>query len=866
MSKTTLAHSLGAIAAALALMPAWRINAAECIWTGASGAWGSKSGWQDGVRPSAPGDTVAIRGAGVTVTVSDADTANFGLVTQISIEEADSRLVIDTSSQVDSPAVFSGKGTLVKLGTSLMNLVNPGSGYRALLGTLQGGIVVSNGTVQLPDRTAAAGYDNQLEVSRVEVAGQGVLSLGNTPSFSITRGLWGDGTVTNGNSGCQIYLYNTADNSNPPVFSGRLRPNVQLTPYFYNGRPGIQYMTGSATDFDISLRLYGIIGARVLGDGGAAGSLGTGAISFRGRYGRLINLNDEDERTTKQFNFISDAALATIDAGSRGGVTYAGAWCLPAYTGFGDASDPDSWKYNTIVLTGDNTERPNIITDVTMYDSAARSTVYWRKEGLGIWRFSAGSRAILGTMEVRRGTLQCETIAEKGQSCSVGLATRTGPDVSDLGNADRVSSKTPLVPYAYRLGNSTAAALSVTDGHLPTFEYVGSAPGVCRTRPFAVDGVGRILSTGGALSLGDAYAFTNGTHTLVLDGAGPADSFMSVTNGPHGDLDVVKRGKGTWHLASDIDIASASADCGTLTIGSVFTWFRWTITSNNKGAGGGWIAAFNGFALMDAGGNIVNGTLGAGGMASKNGQPERLLPGEICYQKYYSSTGSRYPSKSFHWLPDQGKFEGSDAAIDVTVRNGDSSTHPVVYFRPDAGVDVARYDILANGNAERAVAQWELAGSTDCTNWVVLHKVNADNMPGMPMAVNTWYSTMTAERGGFNIHVGIRVPSVSAAEGAVVEFIGTAAENEISEIVLDAAKGAGMIRGGRLAAAGVVNVLNAGSAAALPAYTFDGVGDFANISKWTVKRDGVLSRWYARAGAGGDGFRIFAPGFSFAVR
>ena len=127
-----------------AVFAACPLFATECIWNGASGAWGSQNGWQNGIKPSATGDTVVIKGADVAVTVGDSNIKNFELVSEITIEETGSQLIIDTSSEVNSPAVFNGKGALVKKGVSLLNLTTPGNEYRTLLGNLSGGVIVSN--------------------------------------------------------------------------------------------------------------------------------------------------------------------------------------------------------------------------------------------------------------------------------------------------------------------------------------------------------------------------------------------------------------------------------------------------------------------------------------------------------------------------------------------------------------------------------------------------------------------------------------------------------------------------------------------------------------------------------------------------
>jgi hypothetical protein len=857
-----------AFALLLTLALVMPLSAAECVWNGTSGDWGDSAGWMDGVKPSA-GDTVKITGDNVEVTVGDSDIDSFRLVAEVVIESSLSRLVIDTSaaSSVDVPAVFSGEGTIVKKGTATVNLTTAGSEADTLLSNLAGGLVVSNGTVQLPNRA------ERLEVTRLEVGAPGILSLGNSPTLLVSKGLWGDGTISNGYSGCELY-YNFPDRSSiHPVFSGAFMGSVRLTPYYKaETGPGSQYLTG-ISETDLKLHLYGVLGVKTLGMAGQPGSAGTGEVSFYSSNGQLRFLNEEDETTDKILNFRPAANIVRLDAGSRGGVTFTGVWNLPAYTAFGNTNNPDSWKYNTIVLTGSNSIA-NVINSNSMYDTAGRSTVYWRKEGTGVWRFGGEERNIKGTIEVNRGTLQFESIAEKGVLCALGDATRTGPDVYTWDSADRVSSKVPMVAYAYRLGNMTSVPLTLADEALPTMEYTGSSSATCSTRPFVIDGVGRILSTGGSLNLAGASAFTQGAHTFVLDGgAATVNRFASITNGPHGTLGVVKRGAGMWMLTDDINVDSVKAEQGTLAIGSAYSFYRWTITANNYGAGGKWIAQFNGFALMDKEGNMINGTVGASGMnTAKRNQPEKLLPGEMCYgRENYSSTENRYPSRGFHWLAEEQKFKGSPSCIDVTVMKNDESTHPIVYFRVDEGVEVAKYDVLASGNWARDVVCWELAGSLDGKNWDVLHTRDTTYKKELP--ANYWHSTGSSERGGWDIAVydknknsTFNIGSVSAAPGATVAFIGNAYGLSVSNIVLDATNGGGAIRGATFAPTGVLildNWDNELSDTKIP-LDIGGCSNLGNIANWTVLVGGKeLKRNLLVAE---DGITVRRSGLTISVR
>ena len=43
-------------------------------------------------------------------------------------------------------------------------------------------------------------------------------------------------------------------------------PAIQFTPFFFGGKPSIQYMTGSSIDFNMTLRNYGIVGVKKFGN------------------------------------------------------------------------------------------------------------------------------------------------------------------------------------------------------------------------------------------------------------------------------------------------------------------------------------------------------------------------------------------------------------------------------------------------------------------------------------------------------------------------------------------------------------------------------------------------------------------------
>lgn len=828
--------------------------AQECRWNPeGSGGWSDASRWVDGKKPTgAAQDSVVIEGAGVSVPVYDADVETLNFASTVSVGEG-AEIVFETDSDCLVKGIFRGAGRLVKNRASTVRFDNPGGSEnnyqnnQAAVGGL-GEVVINDGVLRLPNRT-----EMTLAMCKTSVWKPGALALSDSKGITIA-GLYGDGVVSNELSRELYFLGGTA--ANPHEFAGDFFPRVELTPYYSGSgdaaRMGYQNLIGTNTAYSATVRIWSYLGAAKIGTIGNPSSLGSAdKVYFRGAYNPTLKYLGKGERTDKEFWFHNDCTLGRVDGGESGNVVFAGRW----------HTAKDAGVFMRVVLDGSNAAGPCVLTN-QWSDSASHST-YITKTGSGTWRFeSHNARENAGTIAVREGVLQFDSIAEKGVVSSLGTSALTCQDVHGA-TADPV-------PYAFLVGDGSPCGANV-----PTMEYVGENSAVCSTRLFAVNGSGRIVSTGGAMNLAGATAVSSGGHTLVLDGAGRDDVFSSVTNGP-GNLAVVKRGTGTWTLSGRIDIDSAYAESGTLRFGRPYSYYRLTLREN-------WCSGYglniNGFALLSADGSLQNGTLGSVVNTAANNKPESLGPGEIstCGCGYISG---RSIDKAFKYtLNDKGEYTFGLCSFGRTSKYEDSSKWVYVYFRlPADAKPICRYDILStyaaspsvatsdNGTNGREIKSWSLEGSVNGIDWQMLHDVVKDSAPVTEK--NQWYAgntSMSEGPAGFPIDavdLDASVASVGAAAGATVEC--AAGEMEVSKIRIDHAAGCGTLRGLKIAESGVVEVVNEIKGEEMPAYVLDKVEGADALRNWSVTIDGKPSRWRVRRTA--NGFTVVAPGFTCIVR
>ena len=810
---------------------------------GGNGHWADGSNWEGGEAPGV-GDSARLylssgQTGGTLVVETEEDWTAYNRASEVWLFYG-SKLSLKTDTDRSSSVALRGGN----LGTG-NRIYKKGSGKLTISAQQQfrGITVVEAGQMTMgPTAISYAGvYD---------VAYGATLEL-NSSANTYLRGLRGEGTVTGTGDKQLSFVTSVEAGQNPEVkppyhFSGTLTGNFGLTAGAQTGAYRVegQYFDNLDTSTLTSdLRLYGgIFGVKSVGTKTAAdpSSIGTATLSYFGNYSSpgdtigLLNTATASYSTDKDFALSYGnypGRFFVFDGGAYGGVTFTGKMTCKSTLSANAAT--------CFVLDGSNTTV--CVLDGQIEEDSTSSGHVFLKRGTGVWKFgSTKTHENKGPILVERGRLEYTTLAEAGSACSLGLMTQWSTNFYDV-------AECPPVSFACLLGNGD----NEVDDATATLVYTGTSDASCSTRPLGLKGAGRFANDSGhSMTYAGATAVEEGKDaTLVLAGSG-GGTFTDATNGV-GRLSVVKEGAGTWNLKDGVDLAAVTVKEGSLTVGMNYQFYRWTLTANNFGDGGGWIVAFDGFAIMDAAGNILNGSLGKNGMATgKNGYPELLEPGEICYNRSFPSTDNRTPDRAFDWNPEEGKFRDTDASINVTLDKDDPSKHPIIYFRTDPGVRVAKYDVMASGGSipARDAVCWELAGSVDGKTWDLLHTRETNSVSGyQALSKGQWHSTGTATRGGWDIPCGksgstFSVGAVSAAADTTLAFVGNAAGTTVTNLVLDAANGGGTISGVKFASAGKLELVNWDEdklGVRIP-LDLDGCEDYANIANWTVMTNGSV--------------------------
>ncbi|MDD4019516.1 MAG: autotransporter-associated beta strand repeat-containing protein, partial [Kiritimatiellae bacterium] len=536
--------------------------ASQYTWINGSTDWESEASYVEEGKPAA-GDIVYFP-ANTTGRVDDASIAFVSTLGRIALHNPSSVLVIDISTNAT-----------LGCGVNRNDILYAGTVYKRGAGTLQLALsdtysyhtawIIEEGDLKMPQDVASSStqsYYGSITVNK------GCTLYTMYHGRSRVSEIWGEGLVTNVSETSSEYLdvYGYGITA-PCVFPGVIAGGTRV----YSR--GNVYLTGTNNTFLGTCSAYyynsaqtlGTTGLRKIGMAGEPSSSGVGSyLTTRESSGRFRYLG-VGETTDKVFQFdYSTTRPAEFDAGETGGITFTGTWKFP------ETSAP---QMQQLVLNGSNTAECVFSNAFTSYTRGGTNfTYYIRKTGSGIWRFADNpGRKQTGVLAVDEGTVRFDSLAESNEVCSLGLSTTLYKDVTGIQDpANRVD-------YAFLLGGVSSTG---------TLEYTGADIALCRTRPLAVKGQGRLKNSGGQLRIGGISSEGAGTSTLFLDGVSGDDNLLyDVTDGGGGTLSLVKEGAGKWILAGEQSLSGpVDVRAGTLVVknltGKPYTWFRFTMKEN----------------------------------------------------------------------------------------------------------------------------------------------------------------------------------------------------------------------------------------------------------------------------------------------
>ena len=611
----------------------------------------------------------------------------------------------------------------------------------------------------------------------------------------------------------------------------------------------------------------GVVSVRKFGKKGYPSSVGTGNILV-GSYGGGFCYLGDGEETDKEF--VAYPGLpATMDAGAKGGVKFTGKW---RYSG----SEQNMMGH--IILKGSNTSSCVLANTVDEWvKNGTNYTFFITKRGTGIWRFSDDLKEWRGALAIEDGTVQFESIAEKGKLCSLGYATVLTEPYT------KVWDESKIVNWAYRLGTEY--------GGNAVMEYVGNGLCQCANRPIALAGNGElnVLNPSAELRMAHVYGLGTGERRMVLRSSGVNTNRLAFINGSNTCISIEKYGSGTWCLTRDFTPnGDISVKEGTLILDGKgaqrhYSWFKFTVKElfdKTQTA-----VTMQDIALYDVNGQRCNAGLifetPDPYPTNKYGYCEcdimSLRPGYVQYgiSGYYKfdvqntaftegkeadlrrlfddiSSGNQSPMAVVRRRTQNQGSEISPSAEDP------SSWFSFVMRLPEGAPNIVAYDISRGSGSDtekkRHPVKFQLEGSEDGFCWDILHDTEIE---GAAKDISTggyqWYSdgsafeksTVLRPEKGFrfimpdssNADALSHVRTVSVASGAKLVSRGRAI---IRKLAVDA-NGAGTLDGFEFDN-GTDCTLDVRNAAAS---TFDLPGEYVNVtgmnnvSKWTLSFGGV---------------------------
>ena len=498
----------------------------------------------------AAGSAVELPAGDAVVTDADYDTV--AALGSVLLSESTSRIVFDLSGDHSASPLgcsITGAGTIVKDGAGTLQFGAPHTtffvnnvGWFDYFTT--NGIALNAGTLKFPQGGGAT-----CRFGHVTMAADTVLYTANDAE-SVVESLNGYGLVTNTATSRQfLRIGNSPDTTAKSTFYGKIGGkfmavrvdgyvelmNTENTfeSYFWI----LLNSTGSRTN-------RGIAAVAKLGKVGEASSIGT-TSSMEIRYGgtlRYLGTGEECDRTLTVYANHRQANI--IDGGDNGGLNWSGRLQGQA------AAD------GRLVFSGNNAD-DCVWSGPWSFAVDNGWTWYFAKEGSGTWRMdSHAERLNPGAWAVREGTLKFDSLAEKGEVCSLGLATELYSDVYRTSKANREA-----VDYAILLGSGTNS---------PVLEYTGSGTGASTNRPVRLAGIGGTIANStvtGTVSINGIAAEDAGAKTLTLAGTNTTGNIAGNISDGAGTVSVEKTGSGVWRLEGNQTFSgSLDVKAGTLIV------------------------------------------------------------------------------------------------------------------------------------------------------------------------------------------------------------------------------------------------------------------------------------------------------------
>lgn len=802
------------------------------------------------------------------------------------VEVASSTAAMSSAFSVSATSVR--YPTLRKLGTGTLSLTGASlsaSGHYTY--DQYCNLSVEGGAVVLPQE-ASSSKGSYLATLLVEKDCRLVL-YGNGGYTQVKGVLEGSGLITNYYSGTsRLYVA-----GGPGVFSGRIQGKIDL------------YLSGdlrlTGTENNCTLKQLGgftgtdgegTIGANLMtvsNSDPSSVALGGGpfALGESNSAARVLFCGNSTAQTveTSFYVFSGEDAPTVFDAGSYGGVTFTGYWALPK------AGSP-AVMMERVCLAGSNTEHECILDNKFFNRDRDEQTytAHITKDGPGIWHFKHNAeRKLAGGIAVEDGTLRFDTIAEKGEICSLGTSTILYEPFTGLFD----DAAHPPVPYAFRLGGGDDP---MKEG---VFEYTGTAAVSITSRLAVVSGRARLRNASnrsfdfsGVSSLG-----TDGG-TLTLDGAGTDDVLRDVSDGEGaGPLGIAKDGDGTWTLDGDLTFTGPiEVKKGTLVVNRNrnYDWFKFTIKENYSVVSNlsetyqvNRRVYLTELGLYAADGTRKNLGLTLGDHPQTGEYEGTLQPGEAAFGMDKDDLNLGVVTNLFDVSRDTAMT--FDPGVPMAHAGEKSTWLSVVMRLSDAVVPVSSFDyggsseINSSYKPHQNPRVFSLAGSVDGVHWTDVYVADDAPLPNCSSKYSKWWNggnTVGMVSGTLrdtdnpcplqNAAWETRtvLPNGMAASvdaGATLKVVGETLA--VKKLILDATAGAGTIENVDFAETGVIDLRNFTADSPLQfKYTLQDASGFSNVGSWTVLKDGVETRNLAVSAADDGTVSVARSGLILIVR